>query len=335
MSSRKREREQEKLPVGKVESIEDLLTLLRTMPQTSSTGKVRKSSSSRRTPVEYGMRRLIRPLERLQNMVGMTEVKKTVLSQLLYFMQGLHGGKLDMLHSVIQGPPGVGKSELAHILADLYCSLGILETSRVVTARRSDLIGKYLGHTADKTQSVIDDSLGGVLLIDEAYSLGNDEGRDSFAKECLDTLNQNLTENADRFFCVIAGYEKALDECFFAMNEGLSRRFNFRYTISGYSAMELREIFIRIVSREGWLWEEKGVSKQFFEQNHKNFPFFGGDMESLFVHVKLAHAKHLMTVDDKTGAKTLTEKDLMEGFRNLMVSRNDKHKDSAPMSMYL
>ena len=84
--------------------------------------------------------------------------------------------------------------------------------------KRSDLIGKYLGHTAAKTQKVIDSCKGGVLFIDEAYSLGNPEGRDSFSKECIDTINQNLTENKANLLCIIAGYKDALDKCFFAYN---------------------------------------------------------------------------------------------------------------------
>lgn len=325
------------LLTGKVETIDDLINILTAIPRPPPS-KRRRGASSTASHVETGPRRLIRPLLRLQNLVGMEGVKKTVLAQLLYFLQELHDGKLDMLHSVIQGPPGVGKTELANILADIYCSIGILKTSRVVVARRSDLIGKYLGHTADKTQGVIDDAYGGVLLIDEAYSLGYEGDRDSFSKECLDTLNQNLTENGNHFMCIIAGYEKALEECFFSANEGLSRRFNFRYTIKGYAPKELREIFMRVMIREQWLWEsDEGPPQSFFDEHTPKFPFFGGDMESLFVHAKLAHAKHLFMNEDKSVAKKLSVKDLEEGLRTFTESRNKKEemKSQAYINMYL
>lgn len=314
---------------GKVDTVDDLLQILNDLP--AEPAPKRRSGRS----VPSGPRALIEPLTRLKNMVGMEDVKKLVLSQLLYFLQGLHGGRLDMLHSVIQGPPGVGKTELATILGELYCSLGVLRRSKVIVARRSDLIGKYVGHTAIKTQQVIDDSLGGVLLIDEAYSLGNgDEDRDSFSKECLDTINQNLTENGDSFMCIIAGYQHALEKCFFSANEGLARRFTFRYTLPGYNGKELSQIFCRIVDREGW-----GITSQptpFFETHHKSFPFFGGDMESLFLHAKLAHSKHLLASTDKSQSRKLDQKDLEEGLRTFLVARKSgKEDDTTFLSMYL
>merc|ERR1711991_1200935 len=107
----------------------------------------------------------------------------------------------DMLHTVITGPPGVGKTELGRILGHIYKGMGVLKKGHLKIVKRSDLIGKYLGHTAAKTQDVIDECSGGVMFIDEAYSLCNKEGRDSFSKECIDTLNQNLTERRD-FLCI-------------------------------------------------------------------------------------------------------------------------------------
>lgn len=92
------------------------------------------------------------------------------------------------------------------------------------------------------TQQVFDDAKGGILFIDEAYSLGNPEQRDSFSKECIDTINQNLTENKDTVV-FIAGYKDQLNESFFSYNPGLNRRFKMRLTIDKYNAPDLREIF--------------------------------------------------------------------------------------------
>ena len=89
-----------------------------------------------------------------------------------------------MLHTSIEGPPGVGKTKLGRILAHIYSALDIIPSKRFKRVRRTDLIGKYLGHTAHKTQEVINEAEGGVLFIDEAYSLGDNENRDSFSKEC-------------------------------------------------------------------------------------------------------------------------------------------------------
>ena len=114
-----------------------------------------------------------------------------------------------------------------------------------VSAASTDLIAGYLGQTAIKTKEVIQNSLGGVLFIDEAYSLGNNEKRDSFAKECLDTLCESLTEHKDDLMVIIAGYEEQLDECFFAFNQGLNSRFTWRFHTDKYSPNELKEILIK------------------------------------------------------------------------------------------
>lgn len=212
---------------------------------------------------------LVTPLTELKNMIGMKSVKTSIINQILFFLQGFNKNskcnkcidctynlpcaknREDMLHTVITGPPGVGKTELGKILAKVYKEMGVLSKGHFVFASRADLIAGYLGQTALKTQDKIDEALGGVLFIDEAYALGHSEGRDSFSKECIDTLNQNLTENRD-FLCIIAGYKNALDDNFFNMNAGLNRRFTFRYDIEKYTSNELRDIFLLKVNKDCW-----------------------------------------------------------------------------------
>jgi hypothetical protein len=237
------------------------------------------------------LNRLLPSLRELKNLIGMEKIKKNIISQILYFLQNLHDGNLDMLHTVIQGPPGVGKTEVARIIGKIFSSMGILENDIFISAKRSDLIGQYLGETAIKTQKIINLCQGGVLLIDEAYSLGNEEGRDSFAKECIDTLNQNLTEKKNFFMCIIVGYKDALEKCFFSMNQGLARRFNIRYTIEAYKPVELRDILISMIKKYGWTIVEpinENLPESFFIKNIKEFPNFGGDIETLFFNMKFS-----------------------------------------------
>jgi len=301
---------------------------------------------------------LIEPLSELTKLIGMKEVKENMINQIIFFLQKLNvktkcntchnclvnitckntNNNLndDMLHTIVSGPPGVGKTELGKILGKVYKAMGILSTGDFFIAKRADLIAKYLGHTAPKTQAFIDKCKGGVMFIDEAYSLGEKETRDSFAKECLDTLNQNLSERRD-FLCIIAGYDDALDQCFFSYNEGLKRRFSFKYTISSYSYDELAEIFLsKVVSTD---WEYIGTKDElndFFKKNKDQFPRFGGDMETLFLKTKITHARRIFFKDETT-RKKITIDDIKKGFENFHSHRKSKDPEEIPekiMSMY-
>ncbi len=187
---------------------------------------------------------------------------------------------------------------------------------------RADLIAGYLGQTALKTKDVIKDSLGGVLFIDEAYALGNSEKRDSFAKECIDTLCEALSENKDNLMVIIAGYEKDLKECFFSYNDGLDSRFTWRFKIDDYTSEDLRDIFIKKVNDFGWSTSEE-MKVEWFEKNLKYFKFFGRDMETLFSKTKIAHSRRVFCKPENVKTK-ITMKDLENGFE--LFIRNDEVK---------
>ena len=126
------------------------------------------------------------PLKELSAMVGMARLKNCIVDQVIYYVQGFHRlgtGENDFMHTVIYGPPGTGKTEIARIIGKVFSRLGILSAGTFRKETRADLIAGYLGQTAMKTRDVIQEALGGVLFIDEAYALGNDEKKDSFAKE--------------------------------------------------------------------------------------------------------------------------------------------------------
>jgi len=285
--------------------------------------------------------KLVVPLEKLQSMIGLSNIKESIVGHITYYLANLEEDTQDMMHTVITGPPGVGKTRLGQILGDIYYNLGILKgtqtkkrgrnskikndgyTFKII--KRSDLIGKYLGHTAVKTQKVIDSCEGGVMFIDEAYSLGNAEGRDSFSKECIDTINQNLTEKKSNFLCIIAGYKDALDKCFFSYNEGLSRRFTFRYNIEKYTAEELKLIFHEMVEKLGWTINEKDIKTKFFEDNYSNFKNMAGDMETLLFNCKIVHGKRVFCKPKEK--KILTLEDIKNGFKRFNEGRGNDKED--------
>jgi SpoVK/Ycf46/Vps4 family AAA+-type ATPase len=241
---------------------------------------------------------LIEPLKKLKNMIGMKNIKENILEMILYYIQNFEVSTSDMLHTAIEGPPGVGKTKLGRILAQVYHGLGVIPSTRFKRVRRTDLIGKYLGHTAHKTQEVIDEAEGGVLFIDEAYSLGASGGeKDIYSKECIDTINMNLTEKKKNLIVIIAGYSDQLDASFFAVNEGLKRRFPFRFKIKGYDESEMKDIFYAQIRRMKWKLDPEVSAtylEEFFKKNKKDVPHFGGDIETIILNCKMTHAKRVI-----------------------------------------
>lgn len=267
---------------------------------------------------------LINPLTMLNNMIGMKKLKKNILNQIVYFLQDFEEKNAHMLHTVIEGPPGCGKTEVANILSKIYARMGFLKNEKVIKVRRADLIGQYLGQTAIKTQKVIDSAKGAVLLIDEAYSLGNPEGRDSYSKECIDVLNQNLSEGKCDFVCIIIGYKQALKESFFSYNLGLERRFPFRYVIDEYDHNDLTNIFSKLINDFNWKIDNGINLTNFFEKNRKTFIHNGGDLEILLQCSKIAHSKRVFCLP-KDVKKILTIDDIEKGY-DIMLENDEIKK---------
>jgi hypothetical protein len=273
------------------------------------------------------LNKCVNHLKELDSMIGMKNIKEMIVDLIFFRLQNLEDTKDELWHLVIQGTPGSGKTEVAKIIGKLYYSLGIVKKDKFTLVKRSDLIGKYLGHTAKMTQEVFNNGKGGVIFIDEAYSLGNPEQRDSFSKECIDTINQNLTENRDTVV-FIAGYKEQLDESFFSYNPGLNRRFKMRMNVDKYNASDLREIFIKKINENKWnIYEDNGereIPLSFFEKNIGLFKYNGGDMENLWHLTKIVHARRIFGKSYDI-AKKITCKDLENALK--LYSENDEVKN--------
>ncbi len=279
---------------------------------------------------------LIEPLQKLKNIIGMNKIKENILEMILYYIQNFESKTSDMLHTSIEGPPGVGKTKLGRILAQVYHGLGVIPSKRFKRVRRTDLIGKYLGHTAHKTQEVIDEAEGGVLFIDEAYSLGAEGEKDIYSKECIDTINMNLTEKKKNLIVIIAGYTDQLDKSFFAANEGLKRRFPFRFTIDGYNEKEMKDIFYAQIRRLKWkLHPEVSIDylENFFKKNKKDFPHFGGDIETVILNCKMSHAKRVIGKPN-IYHKILTIDDINNAFDKFKQNKKKEENINHLHSMY-
>ena len=265
-------------------------------------------------------------LMELKAMIGMNALKDHVVDQVLYYLQGFHkmGESGDFMHTVIYGPPGTGKTEIAKIIGSIFSKLGVLSKKQFKKVTRADLIAGYLGQTALKTRDVINDSLGGVLFIDEAYALGNPEKKDSFAKECIDTLCDALSEHKDKLMVIIAGYEEELKKCFFSFNQGLDSRFTWRFKTDDYNPDELMKIFEKKVLEAKWSVNKGDLTEQWFVDNADYFKYYGRDIETLFAKVKIAHSRRVFCAkpEDKT---VITKKDFDNGLK--LYLSNDEVKE--------
>jgi SpoVK/Ycf46/Vps4 family AAA+-type ATPase len=288
------------------------------------------------------------PLTELNNMIGMKCLKHNIVDQILYFVQELHINNNnnnndlsnltsgDFMHTVIYGPPGTGKTEIAKIMGKIYSNIGVLKKGTFKKVTRSDLIAGYLGQTASKTQDVIKEALGGVLFIDEAYALGNPEKRDSFAKECIDTLCEALSEHKDNLMVIIAGYEKELKECFFKFNQGLDSRFTWRFKTDEYNHEDLYKIFLKKVKEIGWTVESNSnINVEWFKKNKDYFKFYGRDIENILAKTKIAHSRRVFCklVDEK---RKITLSDLDAGFEMYLKNEDVKNrKQETEMKNYI
>lgn len=185
-------------------------------------------------------------IKELEVLVGLEKVKKLVYELYAYLTirklreeKGLYNSP-HMFHMIFKGNPGTGKTTVARIFGKLFKDMGMLDKGHLIEVERADLVGEYIGHTASKTREIIKKAIGGVLFVDEAYSLIRG-GEKDFGKECIDTLIKSLEDNRNQLIVILAGYNEEMAR-FLASNPGLPSRFPIKIDFEDYTIQQLLEI---------------------------------------------------------------------------------------------
>ena len=272
-------------------------------------------------------------IEELDSLIGMENLKHSIFQQILYYIQDFHTNNVseEYLHTVLMGPPGTGKTTVAHIISNIYKHLGILSSDGIVKiAHKDDFVAGYVGQTAIKTQKLLKSCIGGVLFIDEAYSFGqknSKEESDSFSKEAIDILTSFLSEHSNDFCCIIAGYEQDIKNCFFSINKGLESRFQWKHVIDDYSSTNLKDILLKKISINNWhICCDDSEIVSILESNKELFKNYGRDIVSLFNKCKISHAVRVINLVDEY-KYVLTRQDILGGIE-LIKKVKDKKNDS-------
>lgn len=261
--------------------------------------------------------------EDLNSLIGLDNIKES-LKELVSFMQFKNKTKDSLnikntnLHMVFLGNPGTGKTTVARMVAGILYNLKYIKQNKLIEVSAKDLIGQYVGQTAPKTMSVVEKALGGVLFIDEAYSLASSSSGNSFNEECVSTLIQAMENYRNDFVVIFAGYKKEMD-AFLKSNSGIISRIGYTLDFKDYTIDELVLILKSMFKKSGFLVEKNAIikAKKIIEdfaqtENFGNARF----VRNLYEKTIIKHAKNTKNTTSKKALKTITTEDL--STENLM-----------------
>lgn len=246
-------------------------------------------------------------LSRLARLEGLEKVKRQVcdwIDQIKVFqMRKERGMSVPDIsyHMVFTGNPGTGKTTLARLMAQIYCALGILSNGNLVEVDRSGLVAGYIGQTAVKTKEALKKAYGGVLFIDEAYSLANGNTND-FGQEAIETILKEMEDKRDDLVVIVAGYDEPMEK-FIASNPGLKSRFKNFFHFEDYNGVQLFNIFQKFCEENEYRIEEAAaeVLRQYFQYlyDHRNKNFGNArDVRNFFENVVTIQSKRVVNLSD-------------------------------------
>lgn len=262
-------------------------------------------------------------LDELNALVGLETVKAKVNDLIAYQKvqklrreNNLHSSK-STLHMAFTGNPGTGKTTVARIVGRIYKQIGLLSKGHFIEVSRTDLIAGYQGQTALKVKKVIEKAKGGVLFIDEAYSITENDNSDSYGRECLTELTKALEDYRDDLVVIVAGYTEPMKK-FFNSNPGLKSRFNTFIEFPDYGAEELEKMLILMCDTNDYALDEKLsiIIHDFLEEsiNKKGENFANGRLvRNLYDDLVMNHARRVVNIEKPTkyDLSTITSDDFM------------------------
>jgi stage V sporulation protein K len=248
-------------------------------------------------------------LAEVSSLVGLKSVKHEVSNLISHVktqqkrqVAGLSGYSL-CNHMIFYGNPGTGKTTIARTIGRLMKEIGVLKRGHCVETSREGLVDKYVGHTALKTKKVLEQALGGVLFIDEAYTLVHG-GENDFGQESVDTILKFMEDNRDQFILIVAGYQKGMTQ-FLESNEGLRSRFNRYLYFEDYTGTELATIFIDFADQSDYILTDaakESVHKLFSDIYRERPESFGNarTVRNIFEKCIQRHSQRLDQIIDPT-----------------------------------
>ena len=231
---------------------------------------------------------LNRVKQEVQNMINLVKIHKIRQERGLEIVP-------QSLHMVFYGNPGTGKTTIARLLAELYKEIGVLSKGQLVEVDRSDLVSRYIGGTALKVREAVERAMGGILFIDEAYSLTDYHGENDFGPEAVSTLLKQMEDHRENLIVIVAGYTEKM-EAFLDSNPGLRSRFNRFLHFEDYSPRELTDIFEWICKENGYTVGQKCLNyvKSYFEKEARKKNFANGrTARNLFERAIVSQANRL------------------------------------------